>query len=268
LHYGAALSRIVLASLIVVAFAAPTAADPPAPAWYRGEKGKKRVLHLSLAVGGGLLYFGSKFLESTFVPEDCRWCDPPAIDSGARKLLVWDDTGTADILSSVDAYVIAPIVGIGLLYLSDRGAGLPRFLDDTIPVLETVVYTQLVVQTMKMAFARRRPFATYGTQVAYKPDENMSFPSGHSALGFAITTGAGMICHWRGYWTEPYVWASGIALSLSTEYLRIAADKHYVTDVLLGGAIGIIGGLTIPRLMRSDVKILPMGKGLALSTTF
>jgi membrane-associated phospholipid phosphatase len=263
-----ALSRLVLASFVVVALVAPAAADPPAPAWYRGEKGKKRVLHLSLAVGGGLLYVGSKFLESTIVPEDCRWCDPPSVDRGARRELVWNDTKLADTLSSVDAYVIAPIVGIGLLYLSDRHAGLPRFLDDTIPVLETVVYTQLVVQTMKMAFARRRPFATYGTDVAYEPDQHMSFPSGHSALGFAITTSAGMICHWRGYWTEPYVWASGIALSLSTEYLRIAADKHYLTDVLVGGAIGVLGGLTIPRLMREDVKILPMANGVALSTTF
>ena len=260
--------RIVLASSIVLALVTPAAADPPAPAWYRGEKGKKRILHLSLAVGGGLLYFGSKLLEPTLVEEDCRWCDPPGIDRTARLSLVWDDTRTADILSSVDAYVIAPIVGIGLLYLSDRHAGLPRFLDDTIPVLETVVYTQLVVQAMKMGFARRRPFATYGTDVLYKPDQNMSFPSGHSALGFAITTSAGMICHWRGYWTEPYVWGAGIALSLSTEYLRIAADKHYFTDVLVGGAIGIIGGLTIPRLMRDDVKILPMGNGVALSTTF
>lgn len=268
MHYVDRLLRLVVASSLVIAVATPALADPPAPAWYRGEKGKKRVLHLSLAVGGGLVYFGSKLLESTFVDEQCRWCDPPGIDRGVRRTLVWNDTRTADILSSVDAYVVAPIVGFGLLYLSDRGAGWPRFLDDTIPVLETVVYTALVVQAMKMGFARRRPFATYGTDVVYEPDQNMSFPSGHSALGFAITTGAGMICHWRGYWTEPYVWGAGIALSVSTEYLRIAADKHYFTDVLVGGAIGIVGGLTIPRLMRDDVRILPMKNGLALQTQF
>jgi membrane-associated phospholipid phosphatase len=262
------LSRIVLVSLFLTSLVAPAAADPPAPAWYSGEKGKKRVLHLSLAVGGGLLYFGSKFLESTIVPEDCRWCEPQSFDRAARRELVWGDTKLADTLSSIDAYVVAPIVGIGLLYLSDRNAGWPRFLDDTIPVLETVVYTQLVVQAMKVGFARRRPYATFGTDVAYEPDNNMSFPSGHSALGFAITTGAGMICHWRGYWTEPYVWAAGITLSLSTEYLRIAADKHYLSDVLVGGAIGIIGGLTIPRLMREDVKIVPLANGVAVSTTF
>jgi len=261
------LSRLL--ALALVACATSAEADAPAQPWYRGEAGKKRILHLSLAVGGGLLYFGANFAHAAAVDSDaCRWCEPPLIDDRARDLFVWDNTRAADIASSVIAYGAAPVLGIGLLYLSDRDASLPRFLDDTIPVFETVVYTQLLVNTMKMAFGRQRPFVRYGSEVAFEVDHNKSFPSGHAALGFAITTSAGMICHWRGYWTEPYVWGVGITLSIATEYLRIAADKHYLTDVLVGGGIGIIGGITIPRFFKDDVKIVPVKNGVGIATTF
>ena len=84
-----------------------------------------------------------------------------------------------------------------------------------------------------------------------------------AALGFSITVAAGMVAHWRNYWTEPYIWGTGIFLSTTTQYLRIAADKHYFSDVLVGGALGIAGGLLIPRLMREDVPIVPIKNGVA-----
>jgi len=263
------MQRFAVLALALLGSVAPAAADPPTPPWYSGAAGQKRLLHLSISLGGGLIYLGSQTVFSDMLAsEDCRWCYVPYVDRAARNSLVWDDTRSADITSSVTAYIIAPVVGIGLLYLSDRHAGLPRFLDDTIPVLETVVLTSLVVQAMKFSFARERPFVHFGSEVAFEPDHNRSFPSGHSALGFAITTSAGMVCHWRKYWTEPYVWGAGITLSLTTEYLRIAADKHYLTDVLAGGLIGAIGGYTIPRLMREDVTIVPLNNGVAVVGEF
>jgi membrane-associated phospholipid phosphatase len=38
----------------------------------------------------------------------------------------------------------------------------------------------------------------------------------------------------------------------------MAADKHYLSDVLIGGGIGIAGGLLIPRLMREELPITPV----------
>ncbi|MBA3818959.1 MAG: phosphatase PAP2 family protein [Deltaproteobacteria bacterium] len=259
-----------LLALVLVCSSATAVADPePAMPWYRGRAGQKRILHLSIAAGGGLMFLASEtVLKPTLSADTCRWCAPSSFDEGVRNRLVWDDTRRADVLSSIDAYVVAPIVGIGLLIASDYSAGFARVLDDTIPVVETVALTQLVIQTLKFAVGRQRPFVRFGTDVVVEPDHNLSFPSGHSALGFAITASAGMICHWRKYWTEPYVWGAGIALSLSTEYLRMAADKHYLSDVLVGGAIGLAGGLLIPRLMRGDIPIVPIQNGVALVTTF
>src|SRR4029077_20888425 len=127
-------------------------------------------------------------------------------------------------------------------------------LDDTIPVAETIAVGQVLTQVIKFAVGRQRPYAHFGdgTQ-ADTSDDNTSFISGHSVLGFSITASAGLICHWRHYWTEPYVWGAGIALSLSTEYLRMSADKHYLSDVVVGGIAGVGAGLLIPRLMRQDL---------------
>ncbi len=77
-----------------------------------------------------------------------------------------------------------------------------------------------------------------------------------------------MACHWRHYWTEPYVWGSGIALSLSTEYPRMGADKHYLSDVVVGGGVGIAAGLLIPRLTREDIAIVPINNGVAFAGSF
>lgn len=236
--------------------------EPRGP-WYKGPRGRKRVLHLSIAAAGGALFLTSELLKPQLAADNCRWCKPPSFDESARDALVWDNTRRADILSSIDAYVVAPIAGITLLALSDYGAGFPRFMDDTITVFETVALTQVVVQAVKFTVGRQRPFARFGTDVAFEPDQNLSFPSGHSALGFSITVAAGMVAHWRGYWTEPYIWGTGIFLSVSTEYLRMAADKHYLSDVLVGGGLGIAGGLLIPRLMKEDVPIVPIKNGVA-----
>jgi membrane-associated phospholipid phosphatase len=259
----------VLSTLIVLCFATTAVADPKQrEPWYSGERGHKRLLHLSITVGGGLVFLGSEIFKKQIGPSECRWCEPPGFDRSARDAIVWNDTRRADILSTIDAYVVAPIVGIGLLIASDHGAGLPRFIDDSVTVLETVALTQLVIQTLKFSVGRQRPFARFGTDVVFEPDQNLSFPSGHSALGFAITASAGMVAHWRGYWTEPYIWGAGLALSLSTEYLRMAADKHYLSDVVVGGVIGFAGGLLIPRLLREDVPIVPVKNGLAFVGTF
>jgi membrane-associated phospholipid phosphatase len=257
-------------ALVILCLAATTAAADPKPRepWYSGELGKKRVLHMSIAIGGGLVFLGTEIFKKQIGPSECRWCEPPSFDRAARNALVWDNPRHADTLSNIDAYVVAPIVGIGLLIASDHGAGLPRFIDDTVTVFETVAITELVIQAIKFSVGRQRPFARFGTDVAFEPDQNLSFPSGHSALGFSITVAAGMVAHWRGYWTEPYIWGAGIALSLSTEYLRIAADKHYLSDVLIGGGIGVAGGYLIPRLLREDVPIVPIKNGVAFVGSF
>lgn len=227
------------------------------------------MFHLTLTAGLGIGFLVSETVaKDSLSPNDCRWCDPPAFDRVIRNAVVWNDPDDAKTLSNIDAYIVSPLVGLGLLYLSDKDASWTRLIDDLLPVVETVAISQVITQAVKFSVGRSRPFVRLGIVGTGDSDENLSFWSGHSALAFGITTSAGLVAHWRHYWTEPYIWAAGITLSLSTEYLRMGADKHYFSDVLIGGAVGIGSGLLIPRLMRRDIVILPVANGAAVTGAF
>ena len=254
---------------IVALLAGTAVADKAHVPWYRGKYGTNRVLHLSITGGVGLLWLTSDLVVKDSLTGDCRWCDPPGFDASARDVLVWSNTERAHLLSNLNAYVLAPVLALGLLVLSDHDASPTRLIDDLLPIVETVVITQVFMQAVKIAVSRQRPYAHYGTPgIPSSSGDNLSFPSGHSSLGFALTTSAGLVAHWRGYWTEPYIWSIGIASSLTTEYLRIGADRHYLSDVLVGGFVGIGAGLLVPRLMRRDLAIVPVSNGAAVVGQF
>ncbi len=262
--------KALTVALVLMLSAGSVHAEKDYIPWYKGKYGKNRVLHMSITVGLGAVWLAnSTVLKSTFTSSSCRWCEPPSFDKSARDAVVWNDVKSAGFLSNIDAYVLAPAVGFTLLIISDRDASWARLIDDLIPVAETVAVSQVFVQAIKFLSARKRPYVYYNNPKYNSSSEDLlSFPSGHASLGFAITAGAGMVCHWRGYWTEPYVWGTGIALSLSTEYLRMAADRHWLSDVVLGGAVGLASGLLIPSLMRRDIVIAPIPGGAAVVGQF
>ncbi len=267
--------RRIVASLCVTLASTTAHADPaskaaprePKGSWYRGPYAPNRFLNLAVTGALGVYLLQGSVFDTTPIATSCRWCDPPGFDKAARHTLLWGNTGLADSISSYEAYIFAPVVGLTLVAVSDSDASSARLLDDLLPVVETVAVVQVATQLGKYAFARERPYARYGTRTAGATEDD-SFWSGHSAFGFAITSAAGTVCHFRHYWTEPYVWGAGIALSLSVEYLRIAADKHYLSDVAVGGFVGIGAGLLVPRLMQRNVKIVPVKNGLALAGSF
>jgi len=262
-----------LAALVVLGLGVGRSPDAAAEAWYEGPHGRNRVFHLTLTVGLGLGFAASEsFLKASLAPDDCRWCDPPGIDVRVRDALLWDDPESARLFSHLTGYVAAPLFGLGMSALtgmSSQDAGWARLIDDTIPILETVAISQAVTQIVKWSFGRQRPFVHFGNPEPAQ-DDNLSFWSGHSALAFGVTTSAGLLAHWRGSKSEPLIWGVGLTLSAATGYLRIAGDKHYFTDVVTGTAVGVIAGLTIPRLMRRhrNVAIVPSAGGLAITGAF
>ena len=53
-----------------------------------------------------------------------------------------------------------------------------------------------------------------------------------------------------------------MAISVFTGYLRLAADKHWLTDVLAGAAIGATVGILVPLLFHGrraeSVEVTPV----------
>jgi membrane-associated phospholipid phosphatase len=246
------------AIVILLALTAAAHAD----AWYEGEHGTNRIVHLSITAVGGIAYPLTGGVEDNLAADACRWCDPTGLDRATRDALRWSDTGTARTLSDLGAYGAAPALATGLVL---AGTLCPprswaRVIDDFVPVLESMVVAAWVTRVIKLSAGRERPYAHYGTPDG--PESFLSFPSGHTSRAFSIVVSAAVIARARGYASEPYLWIGGLALASATGYLRIAADKHYLTDVLVGGALGAAVGLTVPLLMKR-APIVPMRDGIA-----
>lgn len=216
-------------------------ADPVGPTgtWYTGPYANNRFLHLGITAALELYSLSRLVVRSQPEPTSCRWCKPPGFDRSIRNALVWGDRGRADTCSTIAAYVISPIVGLTLLIASDKNASATRLIDDVVPVAEAVAVAQVFTIFGKWAFSRERPYSYFADAehpATITSDTHQSFWSGHAVEGVALTVAVGTVCHARRYWTQPYVWVAGLTLSVGVEYLRIAADKHYFSDVFVGGS--------------------------------
>lgn len=252
---------IVLGAVLSVSAAAPeAAAQAERASWTDGDAGSRRVTHLVSASAAALAYAASAtVLKGTLAADECRWCDPPGLDRSVRNALVWDNPKRASTISDLTGYLATPVFTLGLtamMAVRDAGDTESRFgraLDDTLPILETVLYSQLIVQAVKFSVARQRPRAHFGGGAS--PDDheaNLSFFSGHASLTFALATAAGVVAHRRDSAAEPVIWAVGMGLAATTSYLRVAADQHYFTDVTVGALFGIGAGVLIPTLLDHD----------------
>ena len=259
----------ILASILTLgAIAAPAHADD----WWKGPRGRTRILHGAIAATAGVAYLTSEIEKGNLAPDHCRWCNPPAFDVSVRNALVWNDRGRAVTLSSVTGYVVTPALGYGLLGLASLtrpDASFGQLLDDLVPVLETVAISQVGTNIVKFTVGRQRPYAHFATSpFEADADDNLSFFSGHSALTFAIATSAGLVAHWRHYRLAPVILSATLPLAAATAYFRIAGDKHYLSDVVTGSTVGVLSGLTIPRLMEHDVAVVPTPGGAAVVGIF
>ncbi|MEI6411402.1 MAG: phosphatase PAP2 family protein [Bacteroidota bacterium] len=120
-------------------------------------------------------------------------------------------------------------------------------------VLSSVALTQI---TKELAH-RTRPYA-YNPDVPMseklKRDTRLSLFSGHTSTSAAIAFGAAKI--WSGYhpgsrW-KPLVWTGAALLPATVGILRVGAGKHFVSDVVLGYAVGAACGWLVPYFHRKS----------------
>jgi hypothetical protein len=132
---------------------------------------------------------------------------------------------------------------------SDLASGLPLVAELVIPYLVDGRYGRqssrlalgaalnalVVVQPLKMAFGKERPDQAIGGTRYHGPSTRYSsFPSGHTAIAFAIATVYG---HRYRRWKIPvYLLATGVGIA------RIQAGRHYLSDVVAGAGIGVLAG--------------------------
>jgi len=196
---------------------------------------------------------------------------PFAVGAGATVLAsAFDNTTAHAIKGSCDTCgqtgstlgggtAMIPIVGA--LFVAGRFA--PQggeFRAATYDFMQAMIVTGAYTEILKYTVKRERPDGS----------DSLSFPSGHTSTAFSLATVATAHYGWK-IGVPAYALATGIGLS------RIEQNRHHLSDVIGGAALGLIVGRTVTRVdgepaaRKRIVSLTPAtdarGQGLGLGVS-
>ncbi len=192
----------------------------------------------------------------------CHWCDVDAVGvDRLNKLDAWGlnlrwGNGTGGATKTADALSWATLATSALVpaYFAGRTPEGGRFARNFAIISFAAFSADALTSIVKVAAARERPYSyrlTKAGDTTPRPGAAYrAFFSGHTSVAFAATvvgsrlmnlypaseegktTGNRAVKKWV-LWTSPVL----------TAYLRLASDKHFITDVAIGAATGyLVGG--------------------------
>lgn len=205
--------------------------------------------NLFVTVTGATLWVVTEVQKADLAPAVCRWCAVNPLDAAVRDALAWSPAriGAADTAGNVVGFGLVPASAAALTLAAAAHDGrLAQSPADVLVISEAGVLAMDLDQVVKFAVGRQRPFVHFHTGTGDPSDDNLSFFSGHTTAAFSLAVASGTVATLRGYRFAPWVWAQGLAIAVGTGYLRIAADKHYFTDVLAGALVGSAVGFVVP----------------------
>jgi membrane-associated phospholipid phosphatase len=275
------LRALALGLVLLAAPAAqmPRAADAPAPAPVATPVSTVNLeaLKVNWVVDGLItgttlaLWVLPEFFKSSLAPAEARWYDPPGVDVSARAVLVWPNPAPAATTS--DILVAAVPLGLCLWDFLEANAagGFRTVAEDLLVITEAMTVAGALTTVTRYTTARIRPYAYYG-QPSGVPEDHLSFWSGHTTTAFSAAAAAGYVAQIRGYDSWPWVYAVGFTTAGAVSYFRVAGDRHWLTDVLVGAAVGTGVGFLVPWLHRSNpqlsLRVVPGSQGLAVAGRF
>ena len=217
-----------------------------------------------MKTGALLLATGLAFSLDPKIKEEVNYQHTPALDNATGFGEKYGSISYAGILSG-GIYLTGKIIGNKSLATTGR------------MLTESVLYSGLAVSLLKYTVGRSRPYTDEGpvTMFTYSFQEaNVSFPSGHTATAFAISTVlANRI-------DNPIATVALYGLAGFTGYQRIYDNKHWFSDVFVGAVIGYFIGRSIvssednrgSKDFWGDLNVMPTvsssGAGLSLHLDF
>ncbi len=168
--------------------------------------------------------------------------DLPVID----RLLVFPDQPLLGGISDMVAYgqVLVP-VGAAAFGLQRRDA-----TDLLARHYQVLTITYGTAYLLKAAVRRARPYLYHRDVPPHRaadPAGANSFPSSHVAVAFASAAFISTVA--EHYWHDRYttlITVASYATASMAAVLRIAAGRHFVTDVLAGVVLGVAVGWGVP----------------------
>jgi membrane-associated phospholipid phosphatase len=117
----------------------------------------------------------------------------------------------------------------------------PKMAHLGMDLLRAQALTEIMVEPIKFATHRERPDGS----------NYQSFPSGHAAITFAAATVIERHLGWK-HSIAAYAIASYVAAS------RLFDNRHYLSDVVFGAAVGTIAGRTVTAHGRDTWTLVPV----------
>lgn len=264
--------RAILAvglGVVLLGSATPLGAQQPFP--YRLRSG----VDLPLTVGGVAMLGGAFAVGSgqePLTPAEIAALDPSqvnAFDRGATHQ--WSPGARTSSNIVIAPLLLAPVALMLTPPGSHEGLTLAAMYG------EALLLSNGLTTLIKTAASRTRPYV-YNDDPDIPPEDReslharRSFPSGHASMAFTSAVFLGTV-----YSTlhpnsslRPWIWAGGLVGAGAVSYLRYEAGQHYPTDVLVGGALGVLTGWVVPQLhRRSDIQVslVPTEAGSLLLVT-
>lgn len=128
---------------------------------------------------------------------------------------------------------------------------------------EAVVFANITTGLFKSVLGRKRPFLRDGNFDFELADFDegsyaRSMPSGHTSRIFALSTVI------ASSYDSPWVRIPAYAVAGSVALQRVESSNHWVSDVVVGGAIGYVMGRALARkngLVHHTSNVFPVVKG-------
>jgi membrane-associated phospholipid phosphatase len=190
---------------------------------------------------------GVIFATLAIAPLDKAFADylqgAPQTNRFFRRLSV-----TVEAIAHPGAYLI----GTGL-YAIGRLGGNERMAELGLHGTEAIIFGLLLTTTIKIGAGRQRPYVNrdqphnFGFMRGWKQEQYRSFPSGHTLIAFAAA--AAVTEETRRWWPKsvwyigPTMYGGATLVGLS----RMYNNRHWVSDVMIGGLIGTFAGLKVVK---------------------
>ncbi len=176
-----------------------------------------------------------------------------------------------DILNITEQYGATgnAIILSGSIYGAGLVLGTPEIRKTGTMLMESLLWTGVVTTVIKYTFGRARPYMNKGNvrfQGIQFSDDFLSFPSGHAAVAFTLSSVLSKRINNTAASIGLYTLAG------LTGAARIYHDQHWLSDVFLGAVIGTSVGTAVARdddekssnHISTRIFLLPNGFGFAM----
>ena len=215
-----------------------------AHALWQSDAAKDFYNSLAWGVGTGAIHWGTT--------PATRWTRTNGFDSGIRgglRLGSANSRKDADFWSDITLVASTGLLPLSGIFVSLRHGDCLEAWDMATDLSESLTLSFFITASVKAIAGRERPYVREcdgsppSDANCNDANRKLSFFSGHAS---AAAAGAGVTCAYaikRKAWGEStaaqvFPCALGIGAAFTTGILRIAADKHWGTDVLVGLIVG------------------------------